>query len=89
MTILFLNLQITRSNVRPHTKWAVSLMIVYGHFTTPRGRFQVKVTNYFNTCETFLTGGALPKLSTVLGTMTPGSDEVTAGTGDGPGLGLL
>ena len=32
MTILCLNLQITRSDIRPHTKWAVSLVIAYGHF---------------------------------------------------------
>ena len=28
----FLNLQITRSDIRPHIKWAVSLVIAYGHF---------------------------------------------------------
>ena len=32
MTILFLNLQITRSNIRQHIKLAVSLVIAYGHF---------------------------------------------------------
>ena len=37
MTILFLNLQITRSDIRPHIKWAVSLMIAYGHFNLPQG----------------------------------------------------
>ena len=30
MTILFLNLQIIRLNIRPHIKWAVSLVIAYG-----------------------------------------------------------
>ena len=33
----FLNLQVTRSDIRPHTKWAVSLVIAYGHFSLPRG----------------------------------------------------
>ena len=37
MTILFLNLPITRSDIRPHIKWAVSLMIAYGHFNFPQG----------------------------------------------------
>ena len=32
MTILFLNLQITRCFIRPHIKWAISLVIAYGHF---------------------------------------------------------
>ena len=32
MTIFFLNLQITRSDIRPHVKWAVSLVITYGTF---------------------------------------------------------
>ena len=32
MTILLLNLQITRSDVRTHIKWAVSLVNVYGRF---------------------------------------------------------
>ena len=32
MTILFLNLQITRSDIRPDIKWAVSLVIAYGLF---------------------------------------------------------
>ena len=36
MTILFLNLQITRSDIRPHTKLAVSLVIAYGHFNLPQ-----------------------------------------------------
>ena len=33
MTMLFLNLQITKSVIRPHIKWVVSLVIAYGHFT--------------------------------------------------------
>ena len=37
MTILFLNLQIIRSDIRPHIKWAVSLVIAYGHFNLPQG----------------------------------------------------
>ena len=32
MTILFLNLQITISDIRPHIKCAVSLVIAYGEF---------------------------------------------------------
>ena len=36
MTIFFLNLQITRSDIRPHIKWAVSLLVAYGHFNLPR-----------------------------------------------------
>ena len=37
MTMRFLNLQITRPDFRPHIKWAVSLVIPYGHFNLPRG----------------------------------------------------
>ena len=37
MTILFLNLQIIRSDIRPDIKWAVSLVIAYGHFNLPQG----------------------------------------------------
>ena len=34
----FLNLQIARSDIRPHIKWAVSLvMIAYGHFNLSQG----------------------------------------------------
>ena len=36
-TTLFLNLQITRSDIRPYIKRAVSLMIVYGYFNLPQG----------------------------------------------------
>ena len=36
-TILFLNLQITRSDIRQHIKWAISLVFVYGHFKLPQG----------------------------------------------------
>ena len=32
MTILVLNLQITRSDIRPHIKWVVRLVTAYGHF---------------------------------------------------------
>ena len=34
---IFLNLQITRSDIRPHIKSAVSLVIVCGHFNLPQG----------------------------------------------------
>ena len=37
MTILFLNLQITKSDMRPHIKLAVSLVIAYGDFNLPQG----------------------------------------------------
>ena len=36
MTILLLNLQITRSDVRPHIKQAISLVNAYGHFNFPQ-----------------------------------------------------
>ena len=35
VTILFLNLQITGSDIRPHIKWAVILVIAYDHFNLP------------------------------------------------------
>ena len=35
MTIVSLNLQITRSDIRPQTKWAVCLVIAYGHLIFP------------------------------------------------------
>ena len=31
------NLQITRLYIKLHIKWAVSLVIAYGHFNLPRG----------------------------------------------------
>ena len=34
MTMLFLNLQIARSDIRPHIKWVV-IVIAYGHFNRP------------------------------------------------------
>ena len=37
MTIIVLNLQITRSDIRSHTKWTVSLVIEYGHSNLPQG----------------------------------------------------
>ena len=37
LTILFLNVQITGSDIRPHIKWVVSLVIAYGHFNLPQG----------------------------------------------------
>ena len=37
MTILFPNLQIIRSDIRPYIKWAVSLVTAYGHFNLPQG----------------------------------------------------
>ena len=35
MTILVSNLQITRSDIRPHIKWVVHLVTAYGHFNLP------------------------------------------------------
>ena len=32
-----LGLQIIRSDIRPHIKWAVSLVIAYGHSNLPQG----------------------------------------------------
>ena len=37
MAILFLNLQTNRTYIRPHIKWAVILVIAYGHFYLPQG----------------------------------------------------
>ena len=37
MAILFQNSQNTRSDIRPHIKWAVSLVIACGHFILPQG----------------------------------------------------
>ena len=42
----FPNLQITRSDIRPHIKWAVSLVIAYGHFNLPRGFVWVCMRTY-------------------------------------------
>ena len=36
MTISFLKLEITRSDIRPHIKWVASLVIAYGHFNFPQ-----------------------------------------------------
>ena len=33
----FLNLQITRSDIRPHVKWGVSLVTAYDYFNLPQG----------------------------------------------------
>ena len=33
----FQNLQITRTDFRPHIKWAVSMVIAYGYFNLPQG----------------------------------------------------
>ena len=37
MPILFFHLQITKSDIRPHEKWAVSQVIADGHFNLLRG----------------------------------------------------
>ena len=42
----FLRLQITRSGIRPHQKWAVSLVIAYGHFNLPWGFVWVCMGQY-------------------------------------------
>ena len=45
VTILLLNfhLPITRSDIRPHIKWAVSLVIAYGHFNLSPGFVWVNI----------------------------------------------
>ena len=45
-TIPFLNLQITISDIRPHIKWAVSLVTAYGHFHLPQGFVWVCMGQY-------------------------------------------
>ena len=42
MTILFLNLQITRPDIKhaSHIKWVVSLVIAYDHYNHPLGLFR-------------------------------------------------
>ena len=42
-TILLLNLQITRSDVTPDIKWAVSLVNAYGCFNLPQGFVWVRM----------------------------------------------
>ena len=42
LTMLFLNLQIAKSDIRPHINLAVSLEIAYGHFNLPQGLIIVK-----------------------------------------------
>ena len=55
----FLNLQITRSDIRLHIKWAVSLVIAYGHFNLPQGF--VWVCMVLHTCTHFITPEGGPK----------------------------
>ena len=43
MTTLFLNLHITSSDIWPHIKRAVSLVIAYGHFDFPQGFVWVRM----------------------------------------------
>ena len=43
MTVFFLNLQITRSNIRPYIKWVVSLVIAYGHINLLQGFVWVNI----------------------------------------------
>ena len=56
MTILFLNLKITRSDIRPHIKWGVSLVIAYGHFNLCQEVVWVRIGEHthFLTPEGFL-----------------------------------
>ena len=44
VTILFLTLQITRSDIRPHIKWAVSLVVANGHFSFPQAASNVSAS---------------------------------------------
>ena len=48
MTIRFLNLQITRSDIRSHVKWAVSLVIAYGHLNLPQGFVWVRTYLFYH-----------------------------------------
>ena len=41
MTVVVLKLQIARSDIRPHIKWGVSLVIAYGFFNLPQGFVRV------------------------------------------------
>ena len=43
MTIIFLNLQITRLDIKQHIKWADSLVIEYGQFNLPQGFVWVNI----------------------------------------------
>ena len=51
MTIVFLNLQIIKTDISPHIKLAVSLVIAYGHFNLPR-RFVCVCTHECNIITT-------------------------------------
>ena len=42
----FLNLQITRSDIRPYIKWTVSLVIAYSHFDFPQGFVWVRMAQH-------------------------------------------
>ena len=46
MTMLVPNLQITRSDIRPHIKWVVHLVTAYGHFNLPWGIVWVCMSPY-------------------------------------------
>ena len=61
MTILFLNLQITRSDIKPQVKWAVNLVIADGHINLPQGFVTLcgYVWAHFITPEGLDTGGLL------------------------------
>ena len=49
MIMLFLNLQITKSDIRPHIKWAVSLMIERSGPDNMRNtRFSEQISNLSN-----------------------------------------
>ena len=39
----FLNLQLTRPDIRSHIKWAVSLVIAYGRINLPQGFVWVNI----------------------------------------------
>ena len=49
---LFLCLQISRSDIRPHVNWAVSLVIVDGHFNLQLDSEALKKEIYFIICAT-------------------------------------
>ena len=55
-TLLVLNLQITRSDIRPHIKWVVCVVIAYGHYNLPWGIVWVCMSSHTH----FVTPSPLP-----------------------------
>ena len=53
----FLNLQITRSDIRPHMKWAVSLVFAYGTLIFLWGVSAYKACKVLMGLQTFMNHG--------------------------------